>query len=232
MAEGFDAATSIVTTCVGPVRIHTMGALGTCFIALPGMGQGAEDWGLIMPTIMQKTSEAFRVVLPDPKSNASAAASLSEFAIVRDITTLRGLIRYTLHETWLLDLLPEDGAKVVLAGHSWGGGAACRFAVAHPERVSRLVLISPDVQYCVAQAMAKTGIPTLLIWNKNDPINPYCWRRRFNGHPSLTLITTSSGGHFVVDDHAEKVASWLNEGDVHPRVAEASELRGSCCVLA
>ena len=44
---------------------------------------------------------------------------------------------------WLLDVLPKDGSSFVLAGHSWGGGAAARFAVAHPQLVSKLVLVGP-----------------------------------------------------------------------------------------
>ncbi len=61
------------------------------------------------------------------------------------VTTLFGTIKYPLHEAWLKDMLP-GGGPFVLCGHSWGGGAACRFAVAHPELVSKLVLISPDAR--------------------------------------------------------------------------------------
>lgn len=33
--------------------------------------------------------------------------------------------------------------RLVLAGHSWGGGLAVRYALAHPERVERLLLMDP-----------------------------------------------------------------------------------------
>lgn len=110
-------------------------------------------------------------------------------------------------EDWLLDVLPTSG-RVVLGGFSWGGGAACRFAVAHPERVAALVLVSPDVQYAVAQ---KLECPTLLIWSKTDPMNPFLWTRRFRGHPRLTLHTTDTGGHRLYPSHVPVILKWLKE---------------------
>lgn len=96
---------------------------------------------------------------------------------------------------------------IVLAGHSWGGGAAARFAVAHPERVAKLVLVSPDVDAAVARELR---VPTLLIWSVDDVVNPFFWTRRFRGHPSLTLHATEKGGHAVLESHADVIASWLN----------------------
>lgn len=44
---------------------------------------------------------------------------------------------------WLLGVVEREESPVVLAGHSMGGALAVLAAVARPERVSRLVLISP-----------------------------------------------------------------------------------------
>jgi len=199
-------------TSAGGVAVQSLGNAGAemHFVALPGMGRvGNPDWKPVVTRLVE--SLPMRATLPDPSSNRKTASSLTEFAVVRMATTLFGLIKYPLHEAWLLDVLPtENNGKVVLAGHSWGGGAACRFAAAHPERISRLVLVSPDVESTVAQQTFST--PTLLIWNKNDAINPYFWRRRFKGHPLLTLHTTTkggAGGHMVLEEHAEVIAEWL-----------------------
>ena len=94
----------------------------------------------------------------------------------------------------------------MLAGHSWGGGAAARFAVAHPDLVTALVLVSPDVERSVARRLK---VPTLLIWSKDDLINPFFWTRRFRGHPALTLHATEKGGHQILDSHVDVIAEWL-----------------------
>ena len=49
--------------------------------------------------------------------------------------------------------------------------------------------------YSVAQQLR---CPTLLIWAKDDYINPFLWTRRFRGHPNLTLHATPTGGHMVL----------------------------------
>ena len=67
------------------------------------------------------------------------------------------------------------------------------YTVAHPDKVSRLVLVSPDVEYSVAQSLNALKIPTLLIWNKWDPINPFIWTSRFRDNSTLTLHTTDNG---------------------------------------
>lgn len=165
--------------------------------------RGNPDWEHIVPELVGKCN--IRATLPDPLSNAKTKPSITEFAVVRTATTLFGTLKYPSREEWLLDMLPKGGPNV-LAGHSWGGGAAARFAVAHPDAVSHLVLISPDVENSVAQQLK---CPTLLIWNKWDPINPYLWTRRFRGHPNLTLHTTKEGGHMIIDAHAQVIADWL-----------------------
>ena len=44
----------------------------------------------------------------------------------------------------MVDLLDRLGIdRVVVAGHSWGGGVAVALAARYPERVSRLVLVAP-----------------------------------------------------------------------------------------
>ena len=207
-----DFASAQVETTAGPVAVQYLGKAGhdvVNFVALPGMGRvGNVDWKPVVARLADL--EPMRVCLPDPTSNRKTAASASEFAVVRTLTTFRGLIKYPLREAWLLDLLPKENNGNVLAGHSWGGGAACRLAASHPEAISRLVLVSPDVEYTVAQQTFAT--PTLLIWNKNDIVNPYFWIRRFKGHPMLTLHTTTRGGaagHMVLTEHADVIAQWL-----------------------
>ncbi len=164
-----------MNTSKGIVSVKKVGLEGgTTFLALSGMGQRGcgVDWENtgIISHLVQSSKTNFRALLPDPYSNVDTSPSLGEFAVVRSLTTFFGLWSGPCRESWLLDLLPqpEAGKIVVLAGHSWGGGAVARLAAAHPGAVSRLVLISPDVQHIVAQQTF--GTPTLLIWAKDDRV--------------------------------------------------------------
>ena len=208
--------TKIMTTSKGPVSVKIIGPEnGATFLALGGLGRRGlgPDWlaAGIPSRLSSRQSAPFRVLLPDPYSNAKTVPSLGEFAVVRSVTTLYGLWRGACREEWLLDLLPKptDIKPVILAGHSWGGGAAARFAAAHPEAVSGLVLVSPDVEWSVARRC--WGTPTLLIWAKDDVINPYLWSSRWSGHPNLTIHATEKGGHRVLETHAEVISQWLDQ---------------------
>lgn len=224
-------SSTVVKTTLGPVRMRVAGAAanGTTLLALPGMGRsGNRDWERVITAGDLTTRANLRALLPDPLSNFSTAPSVTEFAIVRTFTTLFGSVKYPCREDWLLQTLTprqesqstvdEDdagvvggggGGGVVLAGHSWGGGAAARFAVAHPDLVQKLILVSPDVEGSVARQLT---VPTLLIWARDDAINPFFWTRRFRDHPSLTLHATDRGGHMVHESHADVIADWLNGG--------------------
>lgn len=199
-------------TIHGPVKVRYIeNEGGSQFIALPGMGgQMAQDmWNDVAPKLALDP-DGLNVFLPDPYSNRKTKPHSGEFAVVKSITTLLGYFPGECREKWLSDLCIE-GQKIIMCGHSWGGGAAARFAGSYPEKVKRLVLISPDVQTSVARRTFK--IPTLLIWAKNDYINPYYWRTRWNGHPKLTLHSTEKGGHTVLPEHAAIIKSWLKEQD-------------------
>ena len=54
------------------------------------------------------------------------------------------------------------------------------------DKVSKLVLVSPDVEASVAQQLK---CDTLLIWAKNDVINPFFWTRRFRGRVFFTIYS-------------------------------------------
>lgn len=206
-----------ISTSKGQVTVKALGPEnGATFIALGGMGRAGcgPDWVAAgIASHLATRPSPYRVLLPDSYSNPNTSPSLGEFAVVLTITTIYGLWRGDCREKWVLDLLPKptNGKPVVLAGHSWGGGAAARAAASNPEAVSRLVLISPDVEWSVARRC--WSIPTLLIWSKDDSMNPYFWRTRWSGHPKLTIRTTAKGGHRVLESHAEIISQWLEEHD-------------------
>jgi len=229
VTEGGSAITEVteMQTKDGPLSVKLFipegGAASSSFLALGGLGRSPSwlDWeGSGIAAHLASRPKPYRVLLPDPYSNPQTAPSASEFAVVLSVTTLFGCFPGDCRESYLLDLMPkpEKGQPVVLAGHSWGGGAAARLAAAHPEKVSRLVLISPDVQESVAQRTF--SIPTLLIWARDDGINPYLWTCRWRGHPKLTIHTTEKGGHMVQASHAAIISRWLAEQDALDEAAQ------------
>eukprot|EP00618_Florenciella_parvula_P008118 CAMPEP_0119538554 /NCGR_PEP_ID=MMETSP1344-20130328/50946_1 /TAXON_ID=236787 /ORGANISM="Florenciella parvula, Strain CCMP2471" /LENGTH=260 /DNA_ID=CAMNT_0007581491 /DNA_START=216 /DNA_END=998 /DNA_ORIENTATION=- len=206
---------------------------GGTFIALGGLGRRGmgPDWLRAgIPQLLAESGNNMRVLLPDPYSCAKTRPSLGEFAVVLSVSTLGGLWRGTCKEKWLLDLPPAPPTSgvaskvaskpVVLAGHSYGGGAAARAAADNPEAVSRLVLVSPDVEWSVARRC--WGTPTLLIWARDDYVNPYMWTSRWSGHPNLTIHTEATGGHMVLEKHGPVIAKWLAEQDAKDAAAAAA----------
>lgn len=102
---------------------------GRTVLLLHGKNFGAFYWE---PTIRALTQRGFRVVAPDQigfgKSSKPAAYQFSFHTLAANTRSL-------------LDSLGID--RVVVAGHSMGGMLATRFALMHPERSERLVLINP-----------------------------------------------------------------------------------------
>lgn len=222
MASWQAVAETFVETLRGSVSVKALGPeKGATFLALGGLSRRGwgPDW--IAAGVADALAKKHRVILPDAYSNPSTAPSGGDFAVLLTLRTLGGFWRGACRETWLLDLLPKPspGRPVVLAGHSWGGGAAARLAAVHPERVSRLVLVSPDVEWSVARRC--WGTPTLLLWARDDVINPILWTSRWRGHPNLTIHRTDKGGHRVLESHAEVIAQWLDEQDAREAAAAA-----------
>lgn len=99
---------------------------GPALVLLHGMFGDCGDW----ETVLEPLAETYRVIAPDlPGFGASAKPDVSydaEFFL-----------------DWL-DALFESlhVRKAVLVGNSFGGEIAILFALAHPEKVARLILVS------------------------------------------------------------------------------------------
>ncbi len=96
---------------------------GDPILLLHGFPQTGECWRRVAELL----SESHRVIVPDlPGFGRSSAPPAYDAATVADI---------------LADLLDAAGAKrATIVGHDWGGSLAFAMALAHPERVEKLVV--------------------------------------------------------------------------------------------
>ena len=102
---------------------------GTPVIALHG-GPGFSDY---LPPDLQPLTSSFRLISYDQRGSGystvvSDPALLTAPAFVADLDRVRESLGL---------------ARVTLLGHSWGGGLAALYAIAHPDRVERLLLVDP-----------------------------------------------------------------------------------------
>ncbi len=107
----------------------TTRANGTTVVLLHGKNFCAATWD---ETARGLTAAGFRVIAPDQVGFCKSSKPVG--------------YQYSFHTMAALTrgLLDRAGAgKVVLVGHSTGGILAIRFALLHPERVSKLVLVNP-----------------------------------------------------------------------------------------
>lgn len=114
----------------GGVRIHYVEAgSGEPVVCLHGAGPGASGWSNFRHNI-GPLSERYRVILPDlPGFGGSDKPRISEKPIAFNARTLADF----------LDALKIDKASLV--GNSAGGATSCRFAIDHPQRVRKVVLM-------------------------------------------------------------------------------------------
>jgi len=120
-----------------------------------------------------------------------------------------------------------DGARAsqaVLMGKSWGGGIAIATALAHPERVERLVLTAPA--YRETGRLDQLRQPVLLAWAEDDPVIPYQVAELYvEAVPDVELVTYPTGGHSAgpknAEDFAARVIAFL--GSTFPVVGNDGE---------
>ena len=116
---------------VAGLRLHvrvTGPADGPAIVLLHGLGSSLHTWD-----DWARELDGFRVVRLDlPGFGLTGPDPTGDYSDARSVQVLLAL----------LDALEIPRAS--LLGHSMGGRIAWQFAAAHPERVQRLVLVSPD----------------------------------------------------------------------------------------
>ena len=117
-----------ITTDAGVLRYHEAGPIdGPPLLLLHGSGPGVTGWRNFRG-VLGTFAEFFRcLILEFPGFGVS-----DDFGGHPMVTALDAVVRF-------VDALGLDTVDIV--GNSMGGGVALNFAIAHPERVHRLVTI-------------------------------------------------------------------------------------------
>src|SRR5215208_6306350 len=141
-----------------PTRYLRAGTMGPPLVLLHGVGDNAFDWRWVMPALAS-THRVYALDLPGSGGSAKPLTDYSPAFFTRFVAAF-------------LDTLQIDRATVM--GNSLGGLVGLRLALAEPERVTALGLVSSgglgrEVTY-VLRSMALPGYGKLAVaWGKKRP---------------------------------------------------------------
>ena len=141
-----------------PTRYLTAGTTGPPLVLLHGVGDNAFDWRWVMPAL----ASTHHVYAPDLPGSGGSAKPLTDYSPAF----------FTRFVGAFLDALGVDRATVI--GNSLGGLVGLRLALAEPERVTALGLVSSaglgrEVTYAL-RSMALPGYGKLAVaWGKRRP---------------------------------------------------------------
>src|SRR5438874_4749740 len=134
-------------------RIHyvDVGA-GPTVILLHGLADDVGVWGSVMPALAAK----HRVIALDQVGFGQSDKPLLNYRVSTFVDFLDGFMK---------ELKIE---RASLVGNSLGGWIATAFALAHPERVDRLVLCDAAGYRALAQAMEPRTLDALKLASRDD----------------------------------------------------------------
>ena len=141
-----------------PTRYLRAGTMGPPLVLLHGVGDNAFDWQWVMPAL----ASTHRVYAPDPPGSGGSARPLDDYSPAF----------FTRFVAAFLDALGVDHAAVI--GNSLGGLVGLRLALAEPQRVTALGLVSSgglgrEVTYAL-RSLALPGYGKLAVaWGKRRP---------------------------------------------------------------
>ncbi len=122
-----------VKTSFGTTRVNAVGPKEALPVLLiHGFGFSSTQWYANVPALTPRA----RVYAPDVPDQLGLSV------LEQPLKTPENYVRWVCE---LLDGLQID--RVALGGHSYGGWISTNFAVCHPDRVTRLVLISPAATF-------------------------------------------------------------------------------------
>lgn len=174
------------------LRVHALEAgQGAPVLMLHGFPDLSRTWRFQLPVL---AAAGFHVLAPDLRGyggtdRPNGLESYRSRELVGDVLGL-------------LDAMEWE--KATLVGHDWGAVIAWHFAMAHPERLERLVIINGPHPVHYAR-MLKHPRQLLRSWYAGAFLIPWLPERLLGARgalPLLKLLETSAPGAFTAEDRA------------------------------
>lgn len=103
---------------------------GPLVVAVHGLGDLRQTYRLLTPAL---TSAGFRVAAMDVRGYGDSSADWPDYSTMATAGDITALIRHL-------------GGPAVIIGHSFAAGSAGHVAIAHPELVSKIIMVGPNVR--------------------------------------------------------------------------------------
>ena len=200
------------------IDLHPQGA-ETTILCQHGFAGVAESWEWQLAHF----SDRYRVVAPDLRGHGQSDAPHSQYTMAELVQDMHTVVES-------LDL-PE---RFILAGHSFGGSICIEYALAHPERLDKLILVATAGEYPLPKIAALLfRIPVhvaLPFWRyrrkwdaeyhvlKNMFLNNmYGWQAwpRLGDIGTETLVITGERDNYFPRYVYDDVAKLIPGADVH-----------------
>ena len=173
-----DLTSHMVESAAG-VQHYVAAGSGTPLVMLHGLGAIAASW----TPVAEAFSNEYRVVVPDLAGHGASAPLEGEINFALQMAGLEAVMR------------AECSQPAILVGHSLGGWLGCLLTMAHPESVSRVVLVNG---------------PILLPWPEGLSMQP---RDRASA-ARLFAATRSSTSPPVPDAMLDAYIAYANNGPI------------------
>ena len=200
------------------IDLHPQG-VETTIVCQHGFAGVAESWEYQLAHFANK----YRVVAPDLRGHGQSDAPHSDYTMAELVQDMHDVVE-------ALDL-PD---RFILAGHSFGGSICIEYALAHPERLEKLILVATAGEYPLPKIAALLfRIPVhfaLPFWRyrrkwdaeyhvlKNMFLNNmYGWQAwpRLGDISNETLVITGERDNYFPRYVYDDVAKLIPGADVH-----------------
>jgi pimeloyl-ACP methyl ester carboxylesterase len=152
-----------INTSYGKTHIITWGKKkNPPLILLHGLGNCALVWIFIA----RQLADHFYVIAPDTVGDIGLSVPVKSFKNTKD------------YAEWFFELLNNIGMNEVnVAGISWGGGVALQAAVTHPNRINRMVVMSPawGIKMPRVVALLQHVLPVAIFPSQESVMELFGW---------------------------------------------------------
>src|SRR5262249_28389876 len=189
---------------VNGLRLHYVTAgKGPLILFLHGFPEFWYEW----KNQLAEFGKDHKAVAPDLRGYnlSDKPAELDQYRMSSLVEDIRGLADHFSH-----------GKKFVLVGHDWGGAVAWSFAIAHPERLEKLVIVNAPHPGIFARLLASDAAQQkasqyMLIF-RSEKAEKFLSDNNYAGLVNAVLGAGLKSGVVNEDDKAAYIKAWSQPG--------------------